>query len=141
MFDWLTGKDRELEAHRGRRLDALVDSIGEPSHTVAVDVHSPERMQELERIYRALEKIYDARVEVLDRLQQNPARGMRGDYVFMSVQQVANAIRKMRENLISTNEEIREYELKIKRRTYNAFVEDEINRICATYKIEGLKTL
>lgn len=135
MFD----KAKELKAHRGRRLDAFV---GDFENTIQMEaVHPATRLKELDRIYRELEKIYDGRVKVLDALQNNPARGIRGVYYFPTVQVAANGIRKMQENIVRINEEIRDYEIVIQRRSYTQYVEDEINEICELYKIEGIKTL
>ena len=126
-------QDKELEAHRLRRLDAFVEM--EPMHPAT-------RLKELDRVYRELEKIYDSRVEFLDKLQgQNGQRGARGEYYFPTVMHAANAIRKMRDDIIDINVDIHAYELKMQRRSYGQFVEDEINSICETYKIEGVKTL
>lgn len=135
----MLGRDKELEAHRGRRLEAFV---GDFENTVKMEaVHPATRLKELDRIYRELEKVFDSRVEVLDKLQNNPDRGIRGEYYFPTVQHAANGIRKMQENIVRINEEIREYEIQIQRRSYTQYVEDEINEICELYKIEGLQTL
>lgn len=136
----MLGKDKELEAHRGRRLDTFVGDFENAAKQEAV--HPATRLKELDRIYRELEAIYDSRVAVLDTLQgQNGDRGARGDYYFPTVMHAANGIRKMRDQIIDINVEIHAMEIKIQRRTYSMFVEDEINSICATYKIEGIKSL
>lgn len=130
---------KELAAHHNRRLEAFV---GDFEQTIQMEaVHPATRLKELDRIYRELEAVYDARVSILDGLQNNPARGPRGDYWFPTVLHATNGIRKMQENIVRIDEEIREYEIKIKRREYTQYVEDEINEICGQYKIEGLKTL
>jgi hypothetical protein len=132
-------RDKELDAHHKRRLNAFV---GDFENTIKNEaVHPATRLKELDRIYRELEKVCDERVSVLDKLQGNGDRGPRGEYYFPTVQHAVNGIRNMRNKIIDINQEIALEEIRIKRRTYNQFVEDEINDICSSYKIEGLKTL
>lgn len=131
--------EKELDAFRARKLDALIDSIPIPTPEEVA------RLQELDRVYRELEAQFDSLVLELDVLQGNGDRGCRGEYYFMNAEQAINGIRRLRQNIIDKTAEIAIERESIatqqRARNYSEDTEAEINAICAAHNIQGLKTL